>query len=72
MVSAVSSETLARARVALSTSQIRDLRRLTITQDHERIVVRGRVSSHYHKQLAQALIRSELGDVDVANEMKVG
>lgn len=72
MFSAPSNDTLTRAKAALSKSKIRDLRRLTIAQDHGQIVVRGRVSSYYHKQLAQELIRGELGDVNVANEMQVG
>jgi hypothetical protein len=71
MFSATSNDTLARVRAALSKSQIRDLRRLTIAQDHDSIVVRGQVSSFYHKQLAQELIRVELGGVNVVNEMQV-
>ncbi len=71
MFSIVPSDTLARARAALSKSRIRDLRRLTLAQDDDRIVVRGRVSSYYHMQLAKQLLRSELGDVSVVNEMQV-
>jgi BON domain-containing protein len=71
MFSVVPNDSLARARAALSRSKIRDLRRLTIALDEGRIVVRGRVSSFYHKQLAQELIRGELGDVNVVNEMQV-
>ena len=67
----MANDTLARAKAALSKSKIRDLRRLTVAQDHGQIVVRGRVSSYYHKQLAQELILREVGDVTVTNEMQV-
>jgi hypothetical protein len=56
-------DTLARARHVLSNSKIRDLRRLAVLRDGERIVLSGRVSSYYHMQLAQKLVRGELGDV---------
>ena len=71
MFSAVSKDRLTRVRAALSKSKIRDLRRLTLAQDEDRIVVSGSVSSFYHLQLAQELIRGELGDVNVVNEMQV-
>jgi hypothetical protein len=71
MHSEVSEKTLDRAKAALSKSRIRDLRRLTLGQDENRIVVRGRVSSFYHLQLAQELIRGELGDTQIVNEVHV-
>jgi len=71
MISAAPSDTLARARAALSKSKIRDLKQLTLAQHEDRIVVSGRVSSYYHKQLAQELLRAELGDANVVNEMQV-
>ena len=71
MFSAASNDALSRARAALSKSKIRDLRRVSIVQDEDRIVVSGRVSSYYHKQLAQELIRGEIGDARVVNEMQV-
>jgi len=61
---------LARARARLSASKIRDLRRLAVTQDGESIKLSGRVSSYYHMQLAQELVRGECGGV-VVNEMQV-
>jgi hypothetical protein len=62
---------LERARAVLSKSKIRDLKQLTVAQDGKAIVLSGRVSTYYHKQLAQELLRAELGDV-VVNEMQVG
>jgi hypothetical protein len=60
-----------RAKAALAKSKIPDLRRLTIVQDSDRIVVRGRLSSFYHLQLAQKQLRRELGDTHIANEVQV-
>jgi len=59
------------ARSALSNSAISQLRRLEVEKEDERIVIRGRVSSFYHKQLAQELIRCKLPDVQVVNEILV-
>ena len=53
-------DSAARAKSALSRSRIYDLRRLHVDQDGEAVVLRGRVSSFYHKQLAQELVRSAL------------
>ena len=71
MFSVASDDTLTRAKAALSKSRIRDLQRLTISQGEDRIVLYGRASSYYHKQLAQELIRCELPDVEVVNKMQV-
>ena len=63
-------ETLARARHVLSTSNIQDLRRLAVLRDGDRIILSGRVSSYYHMQLAQKLVKGELGD-DIENRIHV-
>jgi hypothetical protein len=61
----------ARAKQALSQSRIYDLRRLSVDQDGEAVVLRGRVSSFYHKQLAQELVRNEVDGAEVVNSIRV-
>ncbi len=60
MAETLLTDTAARAKSALSRSRIYDLRRLSVEPDGEAVVLRGRVSSFYHKQLAQELVRNEL------------
>jgi hypothetical protein len=60
MAQTLLSDTASRAKAALSRSQIFDLRELEVDQDGECIVLRGRVGSFYHKQLAQELVRIAL------------
>ena len=64
-------EVIDRAKAALAKSKIPDLRRLSIGQDNDRIVVRGRLSSFYHLQLAQKQIRRELGDAPLDCQVQV-
>jgi hypothetical protein len=71
MFSVTSGGRLALAKAVLSKSKIRDLRRITISQEEDHIILHGRASSYYHKQLAQELIRCELPDVEVINKMQV-
>ncbi|MEX2176445.1 MAG: BON domain-containing protein [Pirellulaceae bacterium] len=59
------------AKAALSRSRIYDLRRLSVEQDGEAVVLRGRVSSFYHKQLAQELVRSAIDSAEVVNSIRV-
>lgn len=59
------------ARQALSRSRIYDLRRLMVDQDGEAIILRGRVSSFYHKQLAQEVVRNAIDGVEVINAIRV-
>jgi hypothetical protein len=66
-------EDLGRARAALLRSNIYVLRKLQVERDGERLVMRGRVESFYHKQLAQELVRAEVSgaDVEVTNSLQV-
>jgi len=59
------------ARAVLACSRIFDLRLLEVDQDGESVVLRGRVDSFYHKQLAQELLRTRIGGIDVINEIAV-
>jgi hypothetical protein len=62
---------LDRARTALLRSSIYVLRKLQIDRDGERLVLRGRVDSFYHKQLAQELVRPEVMGSEVVNALQV-
>lgn len=65
-----------KAQQALSSSPVYALRELTVERDGETLVITGQVTSYYHKQLAQELVRQaveqmEEVDVDVINSIKV-
>ena len=59
------------AKAVLAKSRIFDLRRLEVDQDGDCVVLRGRVDSFYHKQLAQELVRTALDGADVINAIRV-
>jgi len=59
------------AKIALSRSRIFDLRRLNVEEDGDSIVLRGRVSSYYHKQLAQEVVRNATDGAEVINAIRV-
>ena len=59
------------AKIALNRSRIFDLRRLHVDEDGEAIVLRGRVSSYYHKQLAQEVVRNATDGAEVINAIRV-
>lgn len=62
---------LTRARTALAQSSIYVLRKLHIDQDGESLIMRGRVDSYYHKQLAQELVKAAVMGVEVINALQV-
>ena len=59
------------AKAALARSRIFDLRRLHVVQDGESVVLRGRVGSFYHKQLAQEVVRNATDGAEVINAIRV-
>jgi hypothetical protein len=59
------------AQQALARSRIFDLRNLQVDQDGDSVVLRGRVDSFYHKQLAQELVRASLDGTEVINAITV-
>jgi hypothetical protein len=61
----------ARAQHALASSPIYALRDLQIDQKGDTIFIRGLVSSFYHKQLAQEVIRHAVEGVEVINSIDV-
>lgn len=60
------------AQSALADSHIFDLRDLVVEEGEDALVLRGSVSSFYHKQMAQELVRAVAGrEVDVVNSIDV-
>ena len=57
---------------ALAASPIFDLHGLSVEQNGSGIILSGTVSSFYHKQLAQELVRNLFGEVNVVNSIDVG
>jgi hypothetical protein len=60
-----------RAKNVLRQSKIHELRKLDVDRVDEGIVLRGYASTFYHKQLAQELVRKELYDEEVLNQIQV-
>lgn len=55
----------------LTTSPLPQLRRLLVTTTDHEVVITGRVTSYYMKQLAQESIRSVLGARRLLNHVEV-
>lgn len=60
-----------RAQSALRNSPLYDLRELNVEVVEDRLLIRGSVSSYYHKQLAQELLRSVAGPLPIVNTVAV-
>ena len=60
-----------RAQTALASSPIYDLRELRVEQRNGSLLIIGCVSSYYHKQLAQEVVRSVCRDVELVNSIRV-
>ncbi len=60
-----------RAQTALATSPIHELRGLRVEQQNGALVIRGTVSSFYHKQLAQEVVRAVCGRIELVNSVRV-
>jgi hypothetical protein len=56
----------------LTASPLPQLRRLVVTVNDTEVVIEGRVSSYYMKQLAQEALRPTLGDRRLLNRVEVG
>jgi BON domain len=65
------SDVASQAKAVLASSRIFDLRCLDVEQDGESVVLRGRVDSFYHKQLAQELVRVAVDGMEVVNAICV-
>ncbi len=66
-----SNDVQARAQLALTASPIYALRELQVEHDGEVLQLRGIVSSFYHKQLAQEVVRHAVEGVEVLNSIHV-
>jgi hypothetical protein len=60
-----------RAQSALESSPFYELRELTVQPNGQSLVICGAVTSFYHKQLAQEVVRSVCNDVAVTNSIQV-
>lgn len=64
-------DVLAKAQLALSESTVYALREVVIRSEGDTIVLVGQVSSFYHKQLAQELVRQHAEGLEVVNTIHV-
>jgi hypothetical protein len=60
-----------KAQAALAGSPVYELRELQVEWHDHALLVSGTVSSFYHKQLAQEVVRTVCDDVDVVNAICV-
>lgn len=60
-----------RAQAALASSPFYELRDLQVEEQGERLLISGSVSSFYHKQLAQEVVRSVCKDIELINSIQV-
>jgi osmotically-inducible protein OsmY len=72
MTATSTSDVQPRAQMALANSPVYELRDLRVEQRDGMLVISGAVSSFYHKQLAQEVVRSVCGSIKVTNSVRVG
>ncbi|MFO0914031.1 MAG: BON domain-containing protein [Pirellulales bacterium] len=68
---AVTNSACDRAQQALSNSAMWVLRQLKVDQDGKDLVLTGQVSSFYHKQMAQEIVRAAAAGVPLINRIQV-
>jgi osmotically-inducible protein OsmY len=61
----------ARAQAALANSPFFELHELQVEQRDGTLFISGNVSSFYHKQLAQEVVRSVCNGIEVSNSIQV-
>jgi hypothetical protein len=76
MSSVMNQDVQPRAQRALAASAIPELRELRVEQSDDSLLICGVVSSFYHKQLAQEVVRAVCRDcqdanLDVVNRVRV-
>jgi hypothetical protein len=64
-------ESQPRAQAALAKSPFYELRDLHVEQRQGALMISGCVSSFYHKQLAQEVVRSVCTNIEVVNSIRV-
>ena len=62
---------LGKARSALRASPIFALRELAVEQDGHQLLLFGTVSTFYHKQVAQEVVRSIASGMQLVNKVQV-
>ena len=60
-----------KAKNLLSQSPVTELRELQVSNDGQSLFISGRVSSFYHKQLAQETVRQVATGLHVVNRVNV-
>lgn len=60
-----------RAALALRHSPIPSLRKLLLEETSDAVIIRGKVSSYYHKQLAQETVLPLVGRRELHNRVAV-
>ncbi len=60
-----------RAQCAIAQSSIFDLRHVLVEQVDDALFISGSVSSFYHKQLAQEIVRAVANGASVINSLSV-
>ncbi len=71
MVSVAAQKVQPRAQNALSASPVFALRDLRVDQRGHQLLISGFVSSYYHKQLAQEVVRAVAEGTEVVNSVSV-
>ena len=71
MAETLASDIQRRAQRALASSPIYALRELRVEQTGELLLISGLVSSYYHKQLAQEVVRAVAEGIEVVNSIHV-
>ena len=72
MVSFTADTAHERAQSVLAASPLYPLRMLQVESQGDALLIRGRVSSYYHKQLAQEAVRSVASGIELINSVHVG
>jgi len=71
MPATISNDLQPRAQRALAGSPVYELRDLNVEQREGTLLISGSVSSFYHKQLAQEVVRSVCKGVEIRNSTLV-
>ena len=65
------SDLQSRVQTALTESPLHSLRRLTVRHRNDDLLISGKVTCFYHKQMAQELVLALAGPIPVVNEVEV-
>lgn len=66
-----SNSSLNQAKRALRESTLHALRELEVEQSGTSLIISGKVTSFYHKQMAQEIVRAACRDVELCNSVDV-